>query len=1620
MDIYEKLYSEFQKKLLSPRWLNKVQLSRAFIDNILKSKGFKDNLKIMVSKKDFSCKSTLALLLSGIPSSELKDVSADINNQDLLLYLYNFVLYKTFPEATTICLNDSRKPFCELYFKALRIINSYEKFGEGFSSSYPLEFLSEEEEHNLEYKDEYLRFVRTFKNNYIYEMMKLNGEITGFNTLDHICGVHYLSLNLARQLKHQGLNLDLGRVSGAAAGHDLGKFGCKENELDRVPYLHYYYSHQWFKKHDINYIGHIAVNHSTWDLELENLSLESLILIYSDFRVKNAMVNGSLKMTIYSLKDSFQVILNKLDNLDEKKIKRYKRVYAKLEDFENFMKSMNVDTTLGLRNFQQLPPPNMVPNTLCQGNHITNNLKYMAINHNINLMYSLRDEYSLDYILEQARSEKDWKNLREYIRIFQEYSTYFTEKQKFQTINFLYENLIHPEDDIRRHCAELMGSLIAIYDEEYRKEIPKNVDVPSQNIKSTELLSQYIDKMLFPSHKIISTHRYWMGYSLSIFIDSLFRSSSKKMIPIYGEIILNYYDESKYKNLESPLFLLESAKFIPISLEYNNIDKFFNFIFHMLKKKNSSLRLSTLNLCCYLVKTLCPQCSFSITLREYLLNLKTKSSTLCENYLRLKLAEAFNDHILIDKFSSHLISDSKKAPEIFLSNLKTATDWVKKRHQVEFLLNEIFVNKDINPIHGAIHFCNLLKVSAVESVRNSAGEAILSIMDILSSPERNEVAIELLRGLEIEGHRFTEYIPKYLGQVFLYLSPKELDEIIDDLIYKVKISNISVKTLIIKTIGFTCEYYDTYRTRYGETLEIFEHRRKKLLGILLNGLGDFHPQVKQAAFSSIGKEIFGSHVLSLEQKERFFHLIGKKLLSLMEDDKEDDLLFFSKAAGLNHIYRFISDYTFFYGDIVLPIAKKVAFFPGTFDPFSLSHEKICKTIRDLGYEVYLAIDEFSWSKKTLPNILRRNILNMSIASELDIYIYPGSYPTNLSNEDDLITLKNNFKNSEVYIVAGGDVVINASSYKKPATDKSIHNFSHIIIERNKYKGLKESLANIKGNIHIVSLPNKYTDISSTQIRNYIDDNRDISSLVDPLAQQYIYENGFYQREPLDKSTPEFTYLDVDVLDNIRDDFTYVLKDLIGSNYKKALMEINKVFQMPSGRLLLLKDNLTNEPIGFSLFHWSRSTMLYDTLHDVKLSQLIREKSPGRIIFLDGLYVKNGDKNKNLLSILLSETLAFCSSKDYEYAIFNEGNNAFAPSNIDTLLQSFGFVEIPWGNFSVWHVDMSHPSIINLDLESLIKEPFKSISKIKNTIASTRLKLQKAICELFPGHLILPLDVHMLNYGLIKKVCSENNVLPYNTTPRMLGEFMCVPYGDILDRYIVPNTVTKSLHTEKYFNPFMTGFNIGEFPHYLCLENQIKMLKSFNKPVILVDNILHKGYRMKALDPIFKKENVEIQKIIAGILSGQGRDLMTYQGREVDSVYFIPRLNLWFNETALYPFIGGDAVWRGKFPERNLVPSINLILPYTSPIFIKGASMESLFNFSKTCIENSIEILKALEDEFHKINERNLTLSALGQVFTIPRCVDHGKDVAYDLSLTPSHYLENDLEQLKRLSFLMKL
>ena len=102
-------------------------------------------------------------------------------------------------------------------------------------------------------------------------------------------------------------------------------------------------------------------------------------------------------------------------------------------------------------------------------------------------------------------------------------------------------------------------------------------------------------------------------------------------------------------------------------------------------------------------------------------------------------------------------------------------------------------------------------------------------------------------------------------------------------------------------------------------------------------------------------------------------------------------------------------------------------------------------------------------------------------------------------------------------VVGSDVVSNASAYKKPPSEFSIHQFPHIVFRRNMGDEQQRiEYPEILGGVQQLSLPVYLEDISSTRIRESIDQNRDISQLIDPVVQSYIYENSLYLREPQDK------------------------------------------------------------------------------------------------------------------------------------------------------------------------------------------------------------------------------------------------------------------------------------------------------------------------------------------------------------------------------------------------------------------------------------------------------------------------------------------------------------------------
>ncbi|SEG04873.1 Nicotinic acid mononucleotide adenylyltransferase [Caloramator fervidus] len=1525
---------------------------------------------------------------------------------NFLNYLYEYTLSKSFKNAVTIELCKDYEPVCEFFLKVFSIMNKIQKQSKDntWQSKFPLIFLKDEDIEE-ELKDEYKNFVNAFEKENIYELMKLHKEITQHNTLDHICGVHHLALFIGRQIKEAGLPISLAKISGAAAGHDIGKFGCRPQELKKLPYLHYYYTDIWFKKNNISYIGHIAVNHSTWDLELENLPIESLILIYSDFRVKNKNINNKNEMHIFSLAESFNVILEKLDNLDEKKEKRYKKVYAKLKDFEDYLINLgiNVDPYAEPKKIQ----PKKINYSLLQGNDITNHLKFLAIYHNINLMHKFRSESSLNSILEAARSLNNKNNLREYLDVFEEYYQYLTQHQKILMLKFLYDEMINPEDDIRRQCAQLIGTLIATFDEEYRKEVPEDVTIEHPAITSLDLFKSYVKLFLNPDERIIELHKEWLGYNFAYMLNSLFKNLKESQIKLFKNILKDIYTNNSCEKRNYLIYLINAVKYIPIEKED---EAFIDFLINMLYSSDKIIQLASLDTIYELI-TKYNEIPKINEISNYLTKNININKYEAEEYLKIKilLKLGINIDFNIGKYED-------KISQISLSNLKTATNWILKKIQIDFLYDFALNNLKSYGLYIAIHFCNILKVSAYESVRNKAGETLVKLIPHLTMEQRNDIVVELLRALEIEGYQFTKYIPEYLGQIILYLKPNELDEVVDDFKDKIKGSGSQINILLLKTIGISIINYFNYKINFYEDKGKFQQRLNRLLGFLMNGLVHYKKSIKRTAMNVIGKIIFENSTLSYTQKLEIFMLIAKKLLTLIPEDENDDLQFFSNAASLNHIYRFISDYTNTKGEIVIKPEKKIAFFPGSFDPFSLSHKEIAKAIRDLGFTVYLQVDEFSWSKQTLPNLLRRNIINLSIADELNIYLFPEDIPINIANLNDLKKLLSLYPNSEIYLTVGSDVILNASAYKVKNEEFSIFDLPHIVFERRNLTNEEKTDFKIYKkfkNIIRLSLPPQYEDISSTQIRNYIDQNKDISALVDPLAEKYIFEYGLYRREPRYKSLIKTVSIEISYYENFNDEFFNSLLNLFKTNkgyFKNKLTEISKKNNV---RFLIIKDIQKNKILAFSAFHWVRNSSLYLELNDSEATEFIRQNAVGRIIMIDALYTNKEEYYDNIEKILLTETLTFCIAKDYDYAIYKDCLNLQDEMIYETL-QLYGFVNIPNTKEKILAVNMNSPCTINLDIENFMKEPFKSNKNIKKAINATRKKLLKALVNLYPGHLLLPINMDIIHEKLIRKICNENNVPLEPQNPKQYGPYMCVPFGNFLNRLIVPNTVTKSLHTEKFFAPDIKNFKIKAYPYYLEIENQIKVIKSFNRPVILIDDILHKGYRIKALDPLLKKENINVHKIIVGILSGKGKEIMDIQNRNVDCVYFIPKLRHWFNENLLYPYIGGDILWRGEYPKRNLIPSINLILPYAFPTFIKGASTKSIYQLSKTCLENSYEILKTIEVEYEVIRERNLTLSNLGDVFISPRCPDHGKDVNLDLSLSPCHYLENDLELLKRM------
>ena len=251
-----------------------------------------------------------------------------------------------------------------------------------------------------------------------------------------------------------------------------------------------------------------------------------------------------------------------------------------------------------------------------------------------------------------------------------------------------------------------------------------------------------------------------------------------------------------------------------------------------------------------------------------------------------------------------LLLPEEVVSEIFLDNLKTATPWITKQANLRLLTD--FARSGQSPaLHIATHLSNLIKVSDRVTVRHSAGNALLALAPRLTADQRNEVAVELCRGLELGQQEFTKYIPDYLGRFALWLPPAELDEVLADLHVNLSSSDSRVTASVLDTVGVIYEEYDAYRSRFPEADEAY--RRERLLGLLMRGLSGIDGATRQEALYVLGRRVFGSGELGRHEKRRAFMLTERKLLSAQNEFPGEGLTFYYRAAMLGKLYRFLTE-----------------------------------------------------------------------------------------------------------------------------------------------------------------------------------------------------------------------------------------------------------------------------------------------------------------------------------------------------------------------------------------------------------------------------------------------------------------------------------------------------------------------------------------------------------------------------------------------------------------------------------------------------------------------------------------------------------------------------------------
>jgi len=190
--------------------------------------------------------------------------------------------------------------------------------------------------------------------------------------------------------------------------------------------------------------------------------------------------------------------------------------------------------------------------------------------------------------------------------------------------------------------------------------------------------------------------------------------------------------------------------------------------------------------------------------------------------------------------------------------------------------------------------------------------------------------------------------------------------------------------------------------------------------------------------------------------------------------------------------------------------QKIGLFFGTFDPIHIGHEKIAKYFLNKYFdEVWFVITPLN------PDKVNENLTDQSIRlemtqkycdNELDFKYSDIEFglPKPNYTADTLYEFKRNYKNLNFSIIMGEDNLVGLENWKN--YNKILESKIYVYPRENQ----KTKNYNLKNHESVVFSDAPFMRISSSEIRDLIKTNNNISHLVPDQIFEYISKNGLYR------------------------------------------------------------------------------------------------------------------------------------------------------------------------------------------------------------------------------------------------------------------------------------------------------------------------------------------------------------------------------------------------------------------------------------------------------------------------------------------------------------------------------